>query len=150
MMIDLATHTIARAQKQHLEIINMHLHKVLYFTCIRAIQQGLLSKEALEQVYDIPFEVWRYGPTIREVYDKYSIYGASSLFMPEKEIEAYDFLNPIIDALLEENLFDLVRESRQHPHWKHHAHEIERGKSTATYSLENLVHPGNINESTQT
>lgn len=139
-MKDLATHIIARAQLNGSKITNLNLHRVLYFTLLEALEKGIMTEKELEKIYDWPFYVWRYGPTVEYLYNVYSVYGASNIFSPEEENEEYGHLNEIIDSLLKEDLFDLVRASHTHSHWVKHQESIQKGKGNVEYTIENLVH----------
>lgn len=142
-MIELASHIIARAQSNDSGVTNLQLQKVLYFTLLNAIRNGLIDRERLQQIYDTDFLVWRYGPVVKEVYEKYSGYGASEIFAPENLSEEYVFLNDIIDSLLEEPPFKLVRESHKHSHWQENEDTIFFGRGPVQYSVEDLIDASN-------
>ncbi|HAQ4312342.1 TPA: hypothetical protein IXR49_002669 [Enterococcus faecium] len=138
-MRDLADHVIARAQGTGVGITNLQLQKVLYFTIINGIQQGLIDNEWLQENYDSEFFVWRYGPVVEEIYEEYSIYGASKIFEPRQEIEQFTNLNNIIDELLSQRVSRLVDESHSHEHWLSNENQIEFGRSNVPYHLEDLI-----------
>ncbi|WP_234700412.1 Panacea domain-containing protein [Enterococcus faecium] len=137
-MRDLADHIIARAQGTGKGITNLQLQKVLYFTIINGLKQDRITEQWLREEYDAQFLVWRYGPVVEEIYEDYSIYGASKIFEPKEEIAEFNFLNPIIEDLLDENVFDLVNESHEHKHWKENKDHIVYGRSEIPYTTEDL------------
>ena len=138
-MRDLADHVIARAQGTGKGITNLQLQKVLYFTIIEGIQQELIDKEWLQNNYDSEFFVWRYGPVVKDIYEEYSIYGASTIFEPRQETEEFNDLNDIIDNLLRQRVSRLVDRSHDHDHWLSNENQIEFGRSNVPYKLEDLI-----------
>lgn len=142
-MMELARHIIATSQETKLGVTNLQLQKVLYFTLLNAFKDGRLTREDLHDIYDRDFLVWRYGPVVESIYQKYSIFGASTIFKPEDEIQEYSFLNDYIINLLKENPFDLVGKSHQHSHWKNNEGTITFGRGPVSYSLEDLVDAAN-------
>lgn len=88
--------------------------------------------------YDDPFLVWRYGPVVETVHEHYHLFGASALFLPEKENGTYEHLNATIKHLLTKKGSELITESQKHAHWKKHETDIHLGKSNVPYSLEDL------------
>ncbi len=138
-MRDLADHIIAHAQNTEVGITNLQLQKVLYFTLIDSIRQKLVDEDWLREQYDSEFLVWRYGPVIEDIYEEYRIYGASNIFEQKQEIEEFSFLNPIIDNLLRENVFNLVNNSHRHNHWLNNKDQITFGRSDVSYSMEDLI-----------
>ncbi|MEX1550466.1 MULTISPECIES: Panacea domain-containing protein [Enterococcus] len=138
-MRDLADHVIAHAQNTEVGITNLQLQKVLYFTLINSIRQGLINEEWLQEQYDSEFLVWRYGPVIEDIYEEYRIYGAANIFEQKQEAEEFSFLNPIIENLLHENVFNLVNESHRHDRWLNNRNQIIFGRSDVPYSVEDLI-----------
>lgn len=138
-MIELASHVIAKAQSSGSGVTNLQLQKVLYFTLLNAFKNGIITKEELTNIYDKNFLVWRYGPVVKEVYEKYNGYGASKIFSLEKQVDSYKKLDPFIDELLNKDPFALVRESHKHSHWKQNEDTINYGRGLVTYSMEDLI-----------
>ncbi|WP_438717048.1 Panacea domain-containing protein [Enterococcus sp. AZ109] len=138
-MRNLATHIIARAQNNSNGITNLQLQKILYFTVVNGLKKDLIDSQWLTDQYDENFLVWRYGPVIESIYENYSIFGASKIFLPQSEREEYTSLNSIIDPLLNENVFDLVNASHQHKKWKSNEDKIVYGRSDITYTMEDLL-----------
>lgn len=142
-MRDLADHVIARAQRVGKGITNLQLQKVLYFTLIDGIKQKIINEDWLQEQYNSEFFVWRYGPVVKDIYEDYSIYGASKIFERKNENDSYTFLNKIIDARLKENVFDLVDESHSHTHWENNKEHIVYGRSNISYTVEDLLNAAN-------
>lgn len=138
-MRDLADHVIARAQGTGKGITNLQLQKVLYFTLINGLKNKKIDKNWVENQYDENFLVWRYGPVIKSIYEKYSNFGASKIFVPKHENDEYANLNDIIDNLLSEKTFDLVDRSHSHPRWKNNEEHIQFGRSNIPYEIEDLI-----------
>lgn len=142
-MLNLANHIIGHAQNTGTGITNLQLQKVLYFTIVNGLNQNLINNEWLEHEYDDPFLVWRYGPVVEDIYERYSIFGASKIFIPQEENDNYRMLNDIIDNLLQENVFDLVNKSHKHTHWRENKEHINYGRSDVPYDLEDLINAAN-------
>ncbi|WP_430611224.1 hypothetical protein IGL01_002287 [Enterococcus sp. DIV0340] len=138
-MNDLANHVIARAQHNGSGITNLQLQKVLYFTLIDGLKQEIIDESWLSKQYDSTFFVWRYGPVVKNIYEKYSVYGAAKIFEPKKEIDEFAKLNTIIDYRLKQKVSELVNESHTHKHWVSNKKQIEFGRSNIPYRLEDLI-----------
>ncbi|MCD5030868.1 hypothetical protein IV483_02590 [Enterococcus faecalis] len=148
-MNDLANHIIARAQNTKLGITNLQLQKVLYFTLIEGLKQKIIDAEWLSEQYDANFFVWRYGPVVNTIYEKYSVYGAAKIFEPKKELPEFSKLNTIIDFQLNQKVSELTNKSLQHDHWRKNKDYIMYGRSSIPYQLENLVNETKKRHTTQ-
>lgn len=137
-MRDLADHVIARAQRTE-GITNLQLQKVLYFTLVDGIKQEVINEDWLKEQYNSEFFVWRYGPVVKDIYENYSIYGASKIFESKQELNEFDDLNPIIDRLLNVKTSVLVDRSHKHKHWLSNRKYIKFGRSNVPYSVEDLI-----------
>lgn len=142
-MLNFANHIIARAQNEGTGITNLQLQKVLYFSIIEGLRQDIIDREWLEHEYDNQFLVWRYGPVVENIYERYSIFGASKIFIPQEEDDNYQILNNIINNLLHINVFDLVNRSHRHSHWLESEGHIDYGRSDVPYDLEDLINAAN-------
>ncbi|KAA9237337.1 MULTISPECIES: Panacea domain-containing protein [Aerococcus] len=132
-MEEFASHVLSRAYKKEINITNLQLQKVMYY----ALKESVLENPALEniakEIYTEPFQVWRYGPVVPEIYSKFSGFGASSLpTILYKEYDEYKDFNPKIDYLLEQNPFDLVNRSHQEDFW-------QKNPLNTNYSLEDVI-----------
>lgn len=138
-MMNLADHVIAVAQRENKKITNLQLQKILYFVILNGIKSGIIDNEWLKNNYDENFLVWRYGPVVESVYEKFSIFGASSIFILKEEQKEFRNLDDIIISLLNENPFNLVNKSHQHSHWLENEENIIYGRSNIPYLMEDLL-----------
>ncbi|RKW18347.1 MAG: hypothetical protein D8B54_02225 [Catonella sp.] len=119
-MLQLAQHILDRAHAAGRGITNLHLQQILYFTLIDALKQGLLTEETLAEIYtdQDAFEAWAYGPVEVNVYRTYKPYGSCYIVSDTCQYPQYQFLDDIIDELIETEVFSLVDESCTHPFWE--------------------------------
>ena len=139
-MMDLAHHIIAVAHENNIPVTNLQLQKVMFFSLKHAMNANLLPQEVIEEMYDRPFLVWRYGPVVEDVYNEFSVYGATPIlddYTLVKELDNEGFNREICD-LLKQNVFKLVRESRQESFWKENESQIIFGRGNARYQLDDV------------
>lgn len=138
-MLQLAQHILDRAHTAGRGITNLHLQQILYFTLIDALKQGLLTEETLSEIYtdQDAFEVWAYGPVEVNVYRTYKPYGSCYIVSDICQCPQYQFLDEIIDELIETEVFSLVDESCTHPFWT--ATFQNKNTTTVRYSLADLL-----------
>lgn len=139
-MMDLAHHIIAVAHEHNIPVTNLQLQKVMFFSLKDAIKDDLLSRDIVEETYDQPFLVWRYGPVVENVYNEFSAYGATPILDDFEDVEELNIpeFNEEIVTLLNENVFQLVNRSHQEPFWIEHEGEINFGRGSARYSLDDV------------
>lgn len=139
-MMDLAHHIIAIARKNNLPITNLQLQIVMFFSLRQALNDNLLPPDVIELLYDHPFLAWQYGPVVEDVYNEFSVYGATPIlddYPLVKELDNAD-VNRKIGDLLKKNIFKLVQVSRQDRFWQAHERQIVLGRGTAQYQLNDL------------
>ncbi|MCD5423913.1 Panacea domain-containing protein [Limosilactobacillus fermentum] len=139
-MMDLAHHIIAVAHKNNIPVTNLQLQKVMFFSLKHAMNDNLLPQEVIEEMYDRPFLVWRYGPVVEDVYNEFSVYGATPIlddYTLVNELNNEGFNREICD-LLNQNVFKLVRESHQESFWKENESQIFFGRGNARYQLDDV------------
>lgn len=138
-MLQLAQHILDRAHTAGRGITNLHLQQILYFTLIDALKQGLLTEETLSEIYtdQDAFEAWAYGPVEVNVYQTYKPYGSCYITSDTCQCPQYQFLDEIIDELIETEVFSLVDESCTHPFWK--ATFQNKNATTVRYNLADLL-----------
>lgn len=139
-MLQLAQHILDRAHTAGRGITNLHLQQILYFTLIDALKQGLLTEETLSEIYtdQDAFEAWAYGPVEVNVYRIYKPYGSCYIVSGGTcQYPQYQFLDDIIDELIETEVFSLVDESCTHPLWK--ATFQNKNTTNIRYSLADLL-----------
>lgn len=134
-MLNFANHILAVAYENNLSISNLQLQKVMYF----AMREQKDNYELLSKMYDEPFYVWRYGPTIPSVYRKFRIYGASSIIEKGERNNDYSIFDKPIIKLLNEEPSSLIYKSREHSYWLAHKHKIANGTSNIKYKLEDVL-----------
>lgn len=108
-----AEHIIAIANDNDIFITNIQLQKIMYFS----IKSVKTSDDFLEDLYDEPFYIWRYGPVVKLVYDKYKDFGVNPIFVSSKTTEKYNIYNDKIIELLKTPVFDLINQSIEEPKW---------------------------------
>lgn len=137
-MKDFAHHIIAVANDNELSITNLQLQKVMYFTLQKALKHGLLNQEQLQDLYDSPFLVWRYGPVEKDIYERYSVFGSDSIIEENECKTELNPLNRIIIDELEKDPFDLVNKSHREKFWQEHENEIHGWRSDVKYTLADI------------
>ena len=135
-MRDFANHILAVAYENNLSISNLHLQKVMYF----AMREQKDNLELLSEIYDEPFYVWRYGPTVPSIYKKYSGYGSRAIIEKGERSNEYSIFDNFIIELLDKNVFSLIDESREHNYWLSNKDKMVHGKSDIQYELEDILY----------
>ena len=131
-----AEHIIAIANENDEYITNLKLHKIMYI----AMKNTKTDLEFLTNLYDEPFEVWRYGPTIRCVYDKYKEFATTPIiFSDAKTYGEYDIFNKEIIRLLDENVWDLIDLCIDEDFYKENKKHIILSTSDVIYPLEQII-----------
>lgn len=134
-MRNFANHILAVAYENNLSVSNLHLQKVMYF----AMREQKGNHALLSKMYDEPFHVWRYGPTIPNIYKKFRIYGASSIIEKGKKDNNYSVFDKSIIELLHQDVSSLIDESREHTYWLLNKDKIIKGTSDIKYTLEDIL-----------
>ena len=73
-METLANHIIAVAQKNEKSIDRYKLQKVMYFVLKTAKEKELLTQKELEDVYNEPFLLYLYGPSLISQLERFEIF----------------------------------------------------------------------------
>ena len=134
-MRNFAKHILAIAYENKLSVSNLLLHKVMYF----AMREQKDDLKLLSEIYDEPFYVWRYGPTIPSIHKKYSGYGSRAIIEKGKKIDKYSMFDNNIIELLNKDVFSLIDESCKHNHWLSNKDKIIKGESNIEYKLEDIL-----------
>lgn len=134
-MLSFANRILAVAYENNLSINNLQLQKIMYF----AMRDQKDNHELLSEMYDEPFCVWRYGPTIPGIYKKFRIYGASSIIEKGKKDDSYSIFDESIVKLLNEEPHSLIAKSREHSYWLSNKDKIIKGTSDIKYKLEDVL-----------
>lgn len=130
-----ANHILAIAYENNLSVSNLHLQKVMYF----AMREQKDNLELLSEMYNEPFYIWRYGPTVPSVYRKFRIYGASSIIEKGKRNDSYSIFDESIIELLHQDISSLIDKSREHSYWLSNKDKIIKGTSDIKYRLEDVL-----------
>ena len=77
--LDLAAYIVNLCIEKANPVSNLQLQKIMYFTHLYYLRN---YKSKL--ITDLPFEAWKFGPVIEQVYYKYSIYVANPIINKEK------------------------------------------------------------------
>ena len=134
-MLNFANHILAVAYENNLSVSNLQLQKVMYF----AMREQKDNYELLSNMYDKPFYIWRYGPTIPSIYRKFRIYGASSIIEKGKRDNNYSVFDKSIIKLLNEEPHSLITKSREHSYWLSNKDKIIKSTSNIKYRLEDVL-----------
>lgn len=137
-MNDLAQHIIAVDNKNDVVITNLKLQKVMYFLLKKLANDPSIDDHSIEEIYDIPFLVWRYGPVVESIYEKYKSFGSAPIVESFVENTKFASLNDEIIHLSKRNVFDLVSESHREPFWQNHEADINGWRSNVAYSVDDI------------
>lgn len=138
-MRDLAQHIIAVAHQVNQPITNLQLQKVMYFTLQKALKDQKFDKNTIDQLYDSPFLVWRYGPVEKDIYEEYKVYGSDPITAAGANVAELEDLNNEILTLLQKDPFDLVEKSHQERFWEQHQSQIVGWRSDQAYALADIL-----------
>ena len=133
-----ADHIIAVAQQNGLPITNLQLQKVMYFTFKLAKEDEIIEESMLREMYDQPFEVWQYGPVIREQYLRFRKFSSEIIIGHFKQLDCLTPLNNIIVELLKTDVFTLVDISHRLPFWHDNSDKICDYTSNVQYQFEDI------------
>lgn len=137
-MLDLAHHIIAIADKQNQLVTNLKLHKIMYFSLQQALRDGAITQQQVAAFYNEPFQVWRYGPVIRSIYEQYKPNEASPIIENHETIHDFDCLNDYIINLLKQDEFALVKQSHDEPFWQRNQQYIVGWRSLIDYQITDI------------
>ena len=135
-MTVLAEHVLAVAHRYNTSVTNLQLQKIMYFSLGNYLRDTG-NEEQVKELYEVPFEAWRYGPVIPEDYHYYKKYGSSTIMEAGEYKEALLFLDAYIRELFDKSTFSMVRESHDNKFWSRNKEEILQG-SSPEYSFEDL------------
>lgn len=142
-MKQFARHILAVANENTMNVTNLQLQKVMYFS----MKETDTDRSLLEDMYDHEFNVWRFGPVVPEVYDRYRLFGASTILDSGERNEKFDIFNEKITELLQVYPFDLVEKSQKDDFWVLNKNELYFGRSDIKYGLDDVLkQPTNTEE----
>lgn len=133
-----ADHIIAVAKENHFPITNLHLQKFMYFTLKLTKEEKLIDEQILKEMYNQPFEVWTFGPVVRQQYLRFKRFASEFILGSFEQNSNLTLLNPIILELLTVNIFTLVDISTRLPFWVKNHDKIKDGISDIKYDFDDI------------
>lgn len=100
---------IHEAQKREKPVTNIKLQKLLYFT------QGVYLAKYNKLAFEDNIIAWKYGPVVKDIYYKYSLYGAEPIITVKKYDSKISFMlinviDIVLESFLDVNQTDLIEE----------------------------------------
>lgn len=100
---------IHEAQKREKPVTNIKLQKLLYFT------QGVYLAKYNKLAFEDNIIAWKYGPVVKDIYYKYSLYGAEPIITVKKYDSKISFMlinviDIVLESFLDINQTDLIEE----------------------------------------
>lgn len=105
-----AEYIIYEVQKRKKPVTNIKLQKLLYFT------QGVYLAKYNKLAFKDNIIAWRYGPVVKDIYYKYSLYGAEPIIITEEfdskiSVILSEIINIVLEAFLNISQTDLIEET---------------------------------------
>lgn len=105
-----AEYIIHEAQKREKPVTNTKLQKLLYFT------QGVYLAKYNKLAFEDNIIAWKYGPVIKDIYYKYSLYGAEPIIVVEEydskiSLMLINVIDIVLESFLDVNQTDLIEET---------------------------------------
>lgn len=104
-----AEYIIHEAQKREKPVTNTKLQKLLYFT------QGVYLAKYNKLAFKDNIIAWKYGPVVKDIYYKYSLYGAEPIITVKKyyskiSLMLTNAIDIVLENFLDVNQTDLIEE----------------------------------------
>lgn len=101
---------IYEAQKRKNPITNTKLQKLLYF-----VQGSYLAKHN-KKAFEDNIIAWKYSPVVKDIYYKYSLYGAEPIITVKKydskiSLMLTNAIDIVLESFLDVNQTDLIEET---------------------------------------
>lgn len=108
--LKVAEYIIHEAQKREKPVTNTKLQKLLYFT------QGVYLAKYNKLAFEDDIIAWKYGPVIKDIYYKYSLYGAEPIITVEEydskiSLMLINAIDIVLESFLDVNQTDLIEET---------------------------------------
>lgn len=106
----IAEYIIHEAQKRRNPVTNTKLQKLLYF-----VQGSYLAKHN-KKAFEDNIIAWEYGPVVKDIYYKYSLYGAEPIIVVEEydskiSLMLINAIDIVLESFLNVNQTDLIEET---------------------------------------
>lgn len=137
-MDELARHIIAVAHTNNQHVTNLKLQKAMYYAMQFLMNGDKEQQQLARDNYDQPFLVWKYGPTIKDIHEKYRIYGSTSITENTLPVEKFSIVDNVIMSKLNKSGYQLIIESIDEPFWQAHRQDIAKWRSSTEYTLEDI------------
>ena len=131
----LADHILSVAQKNQKSLNNLKLQKVMYFVLKESRDKDILSYKNLREIYDDPFLVWAYGPTVRGQFNRFKLFGSAPIIGKFEYTDELSTLDDLIVDYLDYKLIDLVKKSFENDFWKNNKKYISNFRSNISYDF---------------
>ena len=108
--VKVAEYIIYEAQKRKNPVTNTKLQKLLYF-----VQGSYLAKHN-KKAFEDNIIAWKYGPVVKDIYYKYSLYGAEPIITVKKydskiSLMLINAIDIVLESFLDINQTDLIEET---------------------------------------
>lgn len=108
--VKVAEYIIYEAQKRKMPVTNIKLQKLLYFV------QGVYLAKHNKKAFEDDIIAWKYGPVVKDIYYKYSLYGAEPIITVEKydskiSLMLINAIDIVLESFLNVNQTDLIEET---------------------------------------
>lgn len=105
-----AEYIIHEAQKREKPVTNIKLQKLLYFT------QGVYLAKYNKLAFEDNIIAWKYGPVVKDIYYKYSLYEAEPIITVKKydskiSLMLTNAIDIVLESFLDVNQTDLIEET---------------------------------------
>lgn len=134
----LADHILSVAQKNQKSINNLKLQKVMYFVLKESRDKDILSYKILREIYDDPFLVWSYGPSVKVQYDRFNFFRSAPIIGKFEYTDELSVLDNLIVEYIDCKLNDLVKKSFDNDFWKNNKKYISGFRSDISYDLRDI------------
>lgn len=138
-MNDLADHILAVADNQEIEVTNLQLQKVMFFTLGMHIRLNGAVDQLAQETFDIPFEKWQYGPVVESIYYRFNKFKDKPIKLPGTYHDEYSIWDEMIESLLDVNVFDLVKLSHKMKAWANYEDDILQRNFVNSYTLNEIA-----------
>lgn len=108
--VKVAEYIIYEAKKRKMPVTNTKLQKLLYFV------QGIYLAKHNKKAFEDNIIAWKYGPVIKDIYYKYSLYGAEPIITVKKydskiSLMLTNAIDIVLESFLDVNQTDLIEET---------------------------------------